>query len=752
MMRRFYGAFAAGLTLTAFAVGCGSSGSGTDAAGTPDASVGGSAGTGGSRPGNSGGGGASSVGGGAGNSAAGAGTAAGGSNGSSGSAGDGGACVPNCAGRACGNDGCQGSCGSCGAGLACGASGRCATSNCATGCTAACPQGCFDLGDCTSAGGGTLDLEPNVFTMGGVVTLGAAPATGELYYRVKGTSTWWKGPDLVRIPDGRLAGSAFGLAPGTAYDVRVKAGTAAVCASGTTEAEDPANAVSREVWVDAAASAGGDGSNGAPFRTIQAGLDAAGAGVDVHVRAGVYREAVTVSHGGAAGRYLRLMGEPGAVLDGADAGAESGISWSDEGGGVWSTAWAGDPRYVSRDGARLYHYLSLPDLRSGTGKNGVPIAEGFFIDTGRLYAHLKGAPAGHIWQIPALNTALQVSGVSFVWVEGMEIRFYGEGDYAKGIDVTDAAASVVIRKNHVHDIPSAVWIRKGSSAVRIENNEIHQSTVFSWPWDAVKATDHENDAVTLAGGRGAIVANNVIHDVFNGVYAGSFDDDHNPALAYDVDVYGNRLARIGDDGFEPEGACINARFWGNVVDVVHNGVSLAPITFGPTWVVRNRFTDYQESGFKVSNATSGRVWLYHNTCFTDAAAHNGMNVSGAFENIVFRNNVIRGTSYAVESTLVVQTNDLDYDALFTTRGAPRVKWNDVRYDDLPALCTATGFECHGVGADPGLLAPTSGSFGPSGTSPLIDAAVRLYGINDAYAGAGPDIGYVEAGSSEPPRL
>lgn len=44
------------------------------------------------------------------------------------------------------------------------------------------------------------------------------------------------------------------------------------------------------------------------------------------------------------------------------------------------------------------------------------------------------------------------------------------------------------------------------------------------------------------------------------------------------------------------------------------------------------------------------------------AAQNGMNVSGAFENIVFRNNVIRGTSYSIESGLTVSTDDLDYDA------------------------------------------------------------------------------------------
>lgn len=622
--------------------------------------------------------------------------------------------------------------------------------NCAAGCTSACEQGCFDLGACAPSGGVTLDLEGNVTTFGVVASLSGAPATATLHYRAQGSSTWWQGPPLVRLPDGRLAGSAFWLTAGTAYEVRVEAGGAVGCDTVTTQAVDPAHATTRELWVDATAPAGGSGTSAAPFDTLGAAVAAASAGTDVHVRAGVYREEVTIDAGGAAGSYLRIVGEPGAVLDGSD--PTLAPTWRDDGDGTWSTPWSGDPRYVARDGARLYHYLSLADLDAGVGLNSVPIAEGFFVSGGRLHVRIASAPAGHAWQIPTLGTAIAISGANWVWIEGLEIRFYGEGDYAKGIDVTEGADHVVIRGNHVHDVPSPIWIRKGSSHVRVEDNEVNQSSVGGWPWPAVKATDHENSAISLAGGRGAIVARNVIHDLFNGVYAGSFDDDRNPALAYDVDVSANRLTRIGDDGFEPEGAAVNARFWDNTVDVVHNGVSLAPITYGPVWVLRNRFTDYDESGFKVSNDSSGRVWLLHNTCFTDRAQQNGMNVSGSFANMVFRNNLIRGTSYALESTQAVGSNDLDYDALFTTRGAPRVKWDDVRYDDLAALCSATTLECHGVGDDPRLPAPGAASWLPGTGSPLIDAGEHWYGINDGFAGAAPDIGYVEVGSSEVPPL
>jgi hypothetical protein len=81
-----------------------------------------------------------------------------------------------------------------------------------------------------------------------------------------------------------------------------------------------------------------------------------------------------------------------------------------------------------------------------------------------------------------------------------------------------------------------------------------------------------------------------------------------------------------------------------------------------------------------------------------------------------------------------------------------VKWNNVRYDDVAALCAATTLECHGVGGEPALVAPEDGRFAPATGSPLIDKAQRFYGINDTYAGEGPDIGYVEVGAAETPRL
>ncbi len=369
--------------------------------------------------------------------------------------------------------------------------------------------------------------------------------------------------------------------------------------------------------------------------------------------------------------------------------------------------------------------------------------EGFFVEGGALFVRSASDPASHTWQIPTLGTAFALDGAAWVWIEGFTVRYYGEGDYAKGVDVRDSS-HVVVRGNVVHDIPSPVWIRRDSSHNRVEDNEIYQTGVHLWPWDAVKGTDHENSAITVAGATQTLVSGNRIRQIFNGVYAGSFEDDGDTAIAFDVDVSDNTLADVTDDGLEPEGACVNHRFFGNTVDRFHNGVSLAPITSGPVWVLRNRFTNYDASAIKLSNDSSGRVWIFHNTGFTDLPDQNAINVSGHFENMVWRNNVFRGTRYAFEMSRPAGPNDLDWNDWFTTRGAPVVKWSDVRHDTVAAWCAATGLECHGHDADPGLADPAAGDLSLTADSPNVDRGVRLFGINDAFLGAAPDLGYLES--------
>jgi hypothetical protein len=532
-----------------------------------------------------------------------------------------------------------------------------------------------------------------------------------VFYRGPGAQTWSSAPQAVVIPDGRHATSLFSLSPDTRYEVLVLSGDDRACGEATTLPLTPVNETVATLYVDQANPQDGDGTEGNPYQTITAAVAVAAAGTDIRVAAGVYHEEVAVNVSGQEGRYVRLLGDEGAILDGSNPEvAADGLVWTEVSAGIYSAPWAGDPRYVLRDGQRLYHFTSMAGLVAGLGDDDVPMEEGFYVENGALTVRSLTDPDSHTWQVPDRTVAVALDGVEYVWIEGFTIRYYGEGDYPKGVDVRDSS-HVVVRGNRIHDIMSPVWIRRASSFNRVEDNEIFQTAVHLWPWDAVKGTDHENSGITVAGATQTIVRGNRIHEIFNGIYTGSFDDDQNTAIAFDTDVYDNEMENI---------------------------------SAGPVWVVRNRFADYDASAFKFSNDSSGRVWIFHNTCWTDRPDQNGLNVSGYFENMVWRNNIIRGTRYAFEMSQAAGPNDLDWNNYFTTRGAPVVKWSDVRYDTVAAWCEATGLECHGHDAEPGLASPATGDFSLAPGSPNADRSVRLYGINDAFLGAAPDLGYVES--------
>ena len=101
---------------------------------------------------------------------------------------------------------------------------------------------------------------------------------------------------------------------------------------------------------------------------------------------------------------------------------------------------------------------------------------------------------------------------------------------------------------------------------------------------------------------------------------------------------------MGDDGVEPEGACINLRYWRNTFINILNPVSLAPITVGPVYVWRNIQYNHHEGAYKVSNDTDGPVFEYNNTVITTIPETNGIQASGPWENLHFRNNIISATA------------------------------------------------------------------------------------------------------------
>ena len=226
-----------------------------------------------------------------------------------------------------------------------------------------------------------LRLYPNIETMGVAVSGVNLPQTAQLMYRQSGETNWRAGHPLVRIGDGRLIGSLFGLSPSTTYEVKVVAGTTELIGSMTTQPDELQFTPSRILHVDDNAPSGGDGSATAPFKTIQEAVNRAAPGTQVLVADGVYQEAVTFPGSGSADQWIQVKAQgSGAILDGSE--TLRGRIWTPHPskGRVWFTKIDSSITYLARDEKRFFKYDTLSGLLQSLGHGSVPINEGWYFD------------------------------------------------------------------------------------------------------------------------------------------------------------------------------------------------------------------------------------------------------------------------------------------------------------------------------------------------------------------------------------
>jgi len=577
-------------------------------------------------------------------------------------------------------------------------------------------------------------------------------------YRESGGGSFVQAHDMVRLTRRRWAGSIVGLDPGTQVDVRVEFsdpdgidGEAAAGSSAWTRAEGVPAGTGAAYHVSALAGSDETGSGGeeSPWATIQKAADEVTEGDTVIVHEGVYREEVVVRSSGEPDNPVTFKAAEGesVVIDGSheSLAGPGGDEWTSHSGSVWYAQLDVPAGFVAEDGRRLYHYEdALADLES--------LAEGYpggwFYDesSGRLYVRTREEdnPDDHAVQVGRVDNGFYIDGRHDIVIEGFEIRFQGSGPYGKSIYIRHSSR-VWVRNCILHSSNGSVLIRfEDSEDNVIEWNDIYDTEVTSWDWDDVKAHDAENSGVSVRGGSGNVVRFNSVHGIFNGIALSTWGDLENEAFNHNVDVYGNRLYDISDDGIEPEGACINMRIWGNFMDDHHNCISLAPITIGPLYAWRNVMSNFYAGSFKVSVDSEGPCFLYHNTAYSDEPEQNAFSPSGGYGNMTFRNNIFRSTRYVIEDMGEnISGVTWDYDNLFTTDSGRFVKWDDVRYADLAEFSGATGFETHGMSAVSLFVDVAGLDFNLQETSPEVDSAAAIPNFSDGYCGSAPDIGAYE---------
>jgi hypothetical protein len=603
----------------------------------------------------------------------------------------------------------------------------------------------------------TLNLYPNIETAGIVVSGANLPGGAQMSYRCGAEGPWLSGHPLMRINDGRLVGSLFGLSPSTDYEIKVTSGVSEIGGATRTQPDELVFTPLATLHVNSNAPVGGNGSESAPFRTIQEGINKAQPGTQVLVADGIYQEALTFPISGSPGKWIQVKATGNvAVLDGSE--WLNPKSWKAEGNKTWFIKLGRQITYLARNRIRFYNYENLAGLKQNRGYGKVTVKEGWYYDskTTKLYIRSLSDPSKLSWQAPRLNYAFSVTGRDWIWIEGFEIRNYGATTSGCGVAATNAS-HVVIRRNKIHNLQLGIFINWNGSEfqgndTRIEENEIFDPPVNEWAWSAVKGSTMEGTGIVLRGHIGAIVRKNEIHHYFNGIYTGSSAALENPEIAFDADIYNNRIHHISDDGLEPEGACINHRFRNNRIDTMLVGISIAPVTKGPTWIMHSVLSNFSGTSIKWARNTAGVVLLYHNTSWTNGPNVNAMSLITPIRNTMMRNNIFQGNGYAFEAVQKGSSNNSwNYDNWYTTRPANSFvfKWENLNYRSIALLCAAIGMECNGHGNQPGFVNPAGGDFRLQPASPNIDQGVPIPGINDNYNGQAPDIGAIEF--SPPPR-
>ena len=419
----------------------------------------------------------------------------------------------------------------------------------------------------------------------------------------------------------------------------------------------------------------GPGTETQPYCTISAAAAAHnGPGVVLLVKAGIYREQVTVPASGTSGNpfIFQAFGGP-VVLDGSD-DFSSPSQWVVYSQGVYRAAgvtW--NAQQVFMDGARLQRSTSAPASLPESSFTWVS-GEGLYVNAG------GGNPGTHQLMVGRRNYGFNIFSKSWVAFDGFEITRTEN----RGINIQNGCTDLVVSHNRVSFANSY-----GIQSVNGVNLLIDQNVVSDCILHGIGLT---------AGANGCVVRNN---ESFrnadpsvrrsNGIHL--FGASNNT-------LFGNRLHDNQDSGLHLDGGsgnCVlyNKRSWNNGdhgYDHLQSGgtVHVNDVAFGNV-----------KDGFSIEDNSP------------DTHLHNCIAIDNGFATNEFDLWVDATSSAGFVS---------DYNIFWNSTPQPPIKYVATPYLTLAGYQAASGQDAHTLQANPMFLNAAAGDFLPMAGSPAIDAA------------------------------
>ncbi|HYE06293.1 MAG TPA: right-handed parallel beta-helix repeat-containing protein [Planctomycetota bacterium] len=388
-------------------------------------------------------------------------------------------------------------------------------------------------------------------------------------------------------------------------------------------------------------------------------------------------------------------------------------------------------------------------------------------DYGEFYAPRDGEPGRPIvlrsLDGGAVFTHISLHERKWVFIEGVTVR--NPAPDSTGIKMNFAERCVVRRCT----IDATYGIRAtqipGARECYIADNTI--TGVTPWTSEAMGAGGKNiGEGIEFTGPGNVICFNRVRghRDCISSYEA-------TPTEQICVDIIGNDVSVGADDGIEADFLHHNGRVLRNRLTNCFVGISSQPGFGGPNYFVRNVMYNLAYAPFKLHRGSVGDVVL-HNTvvkCGDGMACFSGT----PFDQAYFRNNLCiggpnggevwggygSGNSWAAHLAAHGPLCSFDYDALGTWQTPFHVRIGSLSADSIEELRKGP-HEQHAVQVgmdvfdgvafpDPPLPEREAPDLRPRAGSPVVDAALRLPNVNDAFAGAGPDMGAYEAGQPLP---
>ncbi len=348
---------------------------------------------------------------------------------------------------------------------------------------------------------------------------------------------------------------------------------------------------------------------------------------------------------------------------------------------------------------------------------------------------------------------VSASDIHDVWFEGLSVR-----DVHWGV-VAHRSQRIVMRRCHICRVSYGFTCTNNTVLTEdffLADNVLEGPSI--WP----RSKGIEDARGFQVSGRGHVVCYNRISGFADAI------DTFGSQECSAIDIYGNEIINMTDDGIEADYSQHNVRVFNNRLTNCFQGISEQPVFGGPVYILRNAMYNVQVEPFKMHTAgedlTSGFM-LFHNTCVKQGMPW-GLWTSNRVNNAVTRNNLFVGTAanYAMEFTAPMEQCNFDYDGFGGGPFRTFAKWNSVRYSTFAEFISKSPIEHHAVLVDPLRLfasgirppqnfkmcfSPTDNDLRLKPGCAAVDVGQPIPNINDNFVGAAPDLGAYEVGQDLP---